>query len=345
MNVGALTAISFDPGEFASTEAVFTALASAEDRVSRLDERVRSCGFAEGWRERADHRAAIAALAVAGEVVHPEDLILHDLGGDVRVPDPAVMQARGVLLARRKARQGGAELLSWGGVAWLAGLGRQTPPPGVRPTTRIEGTPAAPGGYAGLEGFFAELAKGDAGSPRSGVEDTLAVLDVPDVPPLLMAAALLEAWRLVEPLPGRRWLGALAAGVWLRTTGRFSTGLFPVDVAFRRRSMPARFEWAGFAQRMIFWLGMMALAADLELDELTRLGHKKALIDRKAAGGRRTNRAPDLAALAVTAPVMTTESIARSLGITPQASLQLVRRMGSVLQEITGRSRFRVWRL
>ena len=345
MNASPLTELGLEPGHKSPAEVVFAALAAAEDRISRLDERVRSCGFAEGWRERADVRAAIAAMAIEGEVVHPEDLILHDLGGEVRIPDQSVMRARSFLLARRKAQPGGAELLSWSGLAWLAGLGRQSPPPGNRPTTTMEGAPAPRGGYAGLEDFFERLAKGDSGSPRTGVEDSLAVLDVPDVPPLLMAAALLETWRLVDPLPRHKSLGALAAAIFLRTSGRFSAGLFPAEVSFRRRSIPPRLAWAGVAERLTFWLGMMELAADLELDELTRLLHKKTLIERKAAGGRRSSRAPDLAALAVAAPVMTTELIARALGITPQSALQLVRRMGSVLQEITGRTRYRVWRL
>ena len=345
MNTSPLKELGFGPGEKTPPEVVFAALAMAEDRISRLDERVRSCGFIEGWRDRADVRAAVAAMAIEGELVHPEDLILHDLGGEVRIPDQPVMRARGFLLARRKAQLGGAELLSWTGLAWLAGLGRQSPPPGNRPTTTIGGAPAARGGYAGLEVFLDQLAQGDSASPRTGVEDSLAVLDVPDVPPLLMAAALLEAWRLVDPLPRHRSLGALAAAIFLRTSGRFSAGLFPAEVSFRRRSIPPRLAWASVAERLTFWLGMMEFAADLELDELTRLLHKKALIERKAAGGRSSNRAPDLAALAVATPVMTTELIARTLGITPQSSLQLVRRMGSVLQEITGRSRFRVWRL
>jgi hypothetical protein len=96
---------------------------------------------------------------------------------------------------------------------------------------------------------------------------------------------------------------------------------------------------------LVFWLGLFEQSADLELEELTRLGHQKALIDRKAGAGRRSSRAPALAQLAVESPVLTTEFIARMLKITPQASLQLIRRMDGVLQEITGRSRFRVWRL
>jgi len=345
MNARALSRLDFGSADTGSAERVFAALATAEDRISRLDERARGCGFTEGWRGRADVRAAVAAMAAEGEVVHPEDLILHDLGSDTRIPDPVVIRARGLLQARRKAQQGGAELLSWAGVAWLTGRARQTPPPGGRPSTRIEGAPASRIGYLGLEAFFEQLAKGESDTPRTGVEDCLGVLDTPEVPPLLMAAALLEAWRLVDPLPKHRSLGSLVAAIFLRAAGRFSTGLFPLEVAFRRRSVPPRMDWASLPDRMIFWLGQMELAADLELDELTRLGHQKALIERRASGGRRSSRAPELAALAVAASVITTESIALALGITPQASLQLVRRMGGALHEITGRARYRVWRL
>ena len=330
--------------ELPSQEAVLLALARAEDRVSRLDERVRACGFSEGWCARADIRAVLAAMAADGATVHPEDLILHDLGTDARPPEASVTKARHLLQARRKARHAGPELLSWTGLAWLGGLARQGPPPGDRPTTQILGVRGAQG-YTALAAFFVVLSKGDSESPRAGVEECLAVLDIPGVPPLLQAAALAEAWRVAAPLPRQRPLGLIAVSHWLKATGRFVAGLFPLEVALRRRPRPNRLEWASIDQRLLFWLDQFALAAELELEELTRLGHQKALIERRAAGGRRNNRAPELARLAVEHPVLTTESIAQALSITPQASLQLVRRMGGVLHEITGRSRYRVWRL
>jgi hypothetical protein len=326
-------------------EAVFGALARAEDRLSRLDERVRHSGFREGWNGRADIRAVLGAMAADGDLVHPEDLILHDLGTDARAPEPSVTKAWRLLQARRKARSGGAELLSWAGLAWLSGLARQPPPPGARPTTRVEGMRAQVHGYAALAAFFDALTAGEAESPRAAVEDCLCVLDVPGLPPLLQAAALVEAWRVVDPLPRYRPIGALAAALWLKVAGRFTVGLFPLEVVFRRRSMPPRLAWSPLHERLAYWLEQFALGADLELEEVIRLGHQKTLIERKANAARRTSRARDLARLAVESPVMTTESIARALSITPQGSLQLVRRMGGVLHEITGRSRYRVWRL
>lgn len=336
-------------GEFcaekAAEEAVFAALARAEDRVSRLDERARACGFAEGWRLRADIRAVLGGLSADGALVHPEDLLLHDLGADVRPPDASVARARQLLQARRKAQRGGAELLSWGGLAWLTGLTRQPPPPGPRPTTVIAGAAMRAAGYAGLVSFFAALSKGESESARGGVEDCLAVLDVPGVPPLLAAAGFVEAWRIVDPLPRQRPVGALAAAILLKVAGRFTAGLFPLEAALRRRPIPGRLAWSPLDERLVFWLSLFEQSADLELEELTRLGHQKALIERKAGASRRSSRAPALAQLAIESPVLTTDFIARMLKITPQASLQLVRRMEGVLQEITGRSRFRVWRL
>ena len=331
--------------ELSPPEAVFGALARAGDRVSRLDERVRACGFSEGWNARAEVRAVLGAMSSDGALVHPEDLILHDLGTDTRPPEASLTQARHLLQARRKARRGGPELLSWGGLAWLCGLARNAPPPGDRPTTRIEGSRVVVHGYAALAAFFDALSKGESESPRAGVEDCLAVLDVAGAPPLLQAAALVEAWRVVDPLPRQRPLGLMAAALWLRAAGQFTAGLFPLEVALRRRPIPGRLAWAPIEHRLVFWLGQFELAAELELEELIRLGHQKTLIERKAAGGRRNNRGPDLARLAVASPVLTTELIARALSITPQASLQLVRRMDGVLHEITGRSRYRVWRL
>jgi hypothetical protein len=160
-----------------------------------------------------------------------------------------------------------------------------------------------------------------------------------------MAAALLEAWRVADPVPGHSGLGGLLAAQVLRTQRRFTAGLFPLEVSLRRRPWPPRLDWASPGARLGFWFECFERSALLELAELDRLATQKALLERKVAGGRRHGKAPALAALAVQRPVLTTEIIVRELGVTPQGCGQLLNRFGGLLQEVTGRSSYRVWRL
>jgi hypothetical protein len=336
----------FSNVDISSDEAVFSALARAEDRVSRLDERARASGFIDGWRARADVRAVIAAMAIDGRLVHPEDLILRGVNADARLPDPSVTRASAVLRSRQRANQGGEELLGWQGISWICGLIKQAPPPGPRPTARVLERAGEGGAVAALGAFLDGLAKRDTEAPRAAVEECLGLLDL-DVrlPPLLQAAAFLEAWRIADPLPAHRAAGSVAAALILKSRRRFTAALFPFDIGSRRRPMVPRLAWAPLSERLAYWLGVTELAAELELEEITRLGHQKVLLERKAAGGRRHSKAPAFAALAVEHPVLTSELIVRGLGVTPQGALQLVKRFGGALHEITGRSRYRVWRL
>ena len=83
-------------------------LERAEDAVARLDERVRHHPLAEGWAERAHFVEACAALWLAGDLVHLEDLVLRDAGMDVRMAADGTNRAMTVLRARRLvARRGG----------------------------------------------------------------------------------------------------------------------------------------------------------------------------------------------------------------------------------------------
>ncbi|HKR90084.1 MAG TPA: hypothetical protein VJS38_18095, partial [Phenylobacterium sp.] len=108
-------------------ETLIWPLAQAEDLVSRLDERVRTCPFAAGWSARLDFLEAVAWGWNTGQVVSNEELLLHDESMDRQMPGVALRAAHGLIRARRKAMAGGAEILSPAGAAWLAG--RRTHPP------------------------------------------------------------------------------------------------------------------------------------------------------------------------------------------------------------------------
>ena len=69
-------------------------LASAEDALARLDERLRTNPIRDGWIARTHFADACAALLLEGQLVHIEDLVLHDAGMDVRTPSHELTQAR-----------------------------------------------------------------------------------------------------------------------------------------------------------------------------------------------------------------------------------------------------------
>ena len=78
------------------------ALIAAEDALARLDERAARHPVAEGFRERGQFFDAAAALWVAGELVHVEDLVLHDSHMDARAPSHELTIAHAVLRTRRR---------------------------------------------------------------------------------------------------------------------------------------------------------------------------------------------------------------------------------------------------
>ncbi|MER8608501.1 hypothetical protein NKH48_33310, partial [Mesorhizobium sp. M1233] len=77
-------------------------LARAADLLARLDERVRTSPVRDGFVERCHFADAAAALWLDGELVHVEDLVLHDAHMDIRAPTHELTRAHAVLRARRR---------------------------------------------------------------------------------------------------------------------------------------------------------------------------------------------------------------------------------------------------
>ncbi|UVC12436.1 DUF1612 and helix-turn-helix domain-containing protein (plasmid) [Rhizobium sp. TH2] len=90
--------------------------------LARLDERIARSPVGQGWIERSHFADACASLWVDGELVHLEDLVLHDAGADIRAPSHELTMARDVLRARRRiASQPPGWALSIDGVRSLRG--------------------------------------------------------------------------------------------------------------------------------------------------------------------------------------------------------------------------------
>lgn len=78
--------------------------------LTRLDERIARSPVGQGWIERSQFTDACASLWIDGELVHLEDLVLHDATKDIRTPTHELTIARDVLRTRRRIA---AQLPGW----------------------------------------------------------------------------------------------------------------------------------------------------------------------------------------------------------------------------------------
>lgn len=101
-------------------------LAAAEDAVARLDERLAKSPIRDGWIARTHFTDACASLWPEGELVHLDDLVLHDAGMDIRAPTHELTRAHAMLRARRRIAEAKPDwALSAAGLAGLRGRGGQ----------------------------------------------------------------------------------------------------------------------------------------------------------------------------------------------------------------------------
>ena len=101
-------------------------LAAAEDALARLDERLAKSPIRDGFVARTHFTDACASLWLEGELVHLEDLVLHDASMDIRSPTHELTRARAVLRIRRRIAAAKPDwALSVTGLASLRGRGGQ----------------------------------------------------------------------------------------------------------------------------------------------------------------------------------------------------------------------------
>ena len=136
---------------------LLAALTRAEDQLARLDEAVRRSSVGEGYAERGHFFDAVATMWVSGQLVHIEDLVLHDARMDVRAPTHELTLAHSLLRSRRRIA---GEEPSWavreGSIAVLAGLGQLTASASVA-TEGGEGPSEPAAGEHPLADEFAEI--------------------------------------------------------------------------------------------------------------------------------------------------------------------------------------------
>ncbi|MBB3564401.1 hypothetical protein FHX06_005765 [Rhizobium sp. BK512] len=77
-------------------------ISAAGTAIARLDERIARSPVGAGFLERQNFADACASLWIDGELVHLEDLVLHDAFRDTRTPTHELTIARDVLRTRRR---------------------------------------------------------------------------------------------------------------------------------------------------------------------------------------------------------------------------------------------------
>lgn len=345
-------------------------LTATEDAVARLDERLRGSIIRDGWTARTHFADTISSLALDGELVQLDDLVLHDSRLDVRAPSPELTCAHALLRLRR--RIAGMDPQSTATAAGIAALiGRRDLIDDDSPTRADSETNEAPAELdrddgdawattlaavdavlARTDRLLAQPALGAPPLPGSLVRRhdpdrgarlarwIATVEDTDTLPPVLAAARALVAWDQLDPLPDDAGLGRLLAGNLLRARGKTTSHLAAISLGLRT-VQPERRRHRDPVVRLLAVVDAIAAAAARGLkDHDRRLTAREALLRR--IGKRRGNsKLPKLVELVIAAPLVTTDMIATELSVTHRAALDMIAILD--LREVTGRGRYRAW--
>ncbi|TIS88481.1 RHE_PE00001 family protein [Mesorhizobium sp.] len=361
-------------------ETLIGPVARATELLARLDERLARSSVRDGWIERQNFADAAGALWLEGELVHVEDLVLHDAHMDIRAPTHELTRAHAVLRARRQiiARapdwalgRDGLRHLTGRGMATAEsgreGAGMSVPASGADgPTDMDEPDPLAQE-LAAIDAMLerttkvldggAVLARKEAAAqpPRPALvydldwdedarlaewQDVLA--QTRELPAILRAAVLLDAWSEIEVLQHAAWLGPLLVGALLRQEGVAAGHLTSLNLGTKnipRERRRARIR----TDRVLAFVDAIQEAALAGLKEHDRLMMARSQMERRLRQRRTSSKLPDLVELVLSRPVVFTGMIQEALKVSKQGALNLVGELN--LREMTGRGRFRAWGL
>ncbi|UXT85291.1 DUF1612 and helix-turn-helix domain-containing protein (plasmid) [Agrobacterium tumefaciens] len=346
--------------------------------LTRLDERIARSSVGAGFLERQNFADACASLWIDGELVHLEDLVLHDATRDIRTPTHELTIARDVLRTRRRiAGQLPAWALSAEGIRTLrqtsdiSPIGAEAADPArvIRPAVTVDAEGEGevddlenlPGvDYAAIDAL---LARSDAAIERARrpgrapadplvydldwdedarLDEWRAVLrQAENLPAGLQAIVALDAWSELSVLQHAPWLGRLFSASILRQAG-ISTGAHVAAINLGHKTIPVdRRRSRDRETRLLAIAHGFLAAAEIGMKEHDRLTLARQMMERKLSGRRTSSKLPELVELVMAKPLVSAGMVAKTLDVTPQAARRIVAELG--LREMTGRGRFRAW--
>jgi hypothetical protein len=361
----------------AMLKSLLPSVVRAEDMLARVDERAARSAVGEGFAERGHFFDAAGALWVSGELVHVEDLVLHDAHMDSRTPSHELTIAHAVLRARRRIWTADpAWPLSAAGLNVLAGAGLDE---GSALEIKSRAVVAEDEDDPD-ELLSAELAEIDAVLARSQrlldahlgkevaveekpkekqsedplglfgddewdeglrLKDWRAVLPLAaELPPALGGVVLFEAWERIEPLRRQSWLGGLLVSSHLRQSAKVTSHLFSFYTGLKTVRHERR-RSRDRLTRLLAFLEAVSESAAIGLKEMDRLTLAQTQMALRFKDRRSNSSLPQLADFVLSRPMVSSAMVAKQLKVTSRGALNLLNEIG--IREISGRGRYRAW--